>query len=113
MALLFSAVTLTAGNQQAEFLVSGIPTTFEDLEGWTAFHDLLDQTDHEQEISVHAETYLYGEGETFKASLEEIAYLTMRAEQTPDFLSGHCDCIADSDFSFYWMPDEEMEEPTL
>lgn len=29
------------------------------------------------------------------------------------FLSGHCDCIADSDFSFYWMPDAEMEEPVL
>ena len=101
MALLFSVVTLTADDHQADFLVSGIPAAFEDLDGWTAFHDLLDQTEHEQEISVHAETY------------EEIAYLTLRAERTPNFLSGHCDCIADSDFSFYWMPDAEMEEPVL
>lgn len=75
MALLFSVVTMTADDQQAEFLVSGIPAAFEDLDGWTAFHDLLDQTDHEQEISVHAETYLYGEGETFRASPEEILSL--------------------------------------
>ena len=113
MALLFSAVTATSDSHQAEFLVSGIPTCMEDLEDWTAFQNLLDQADHEQEISVHAETYLYGEGETFRASPEEIAYLTMRAERMPNFLSGHCDCIADHDFSFYWVPDTEMEEPTL
>lgn len=37
MALLFSAVTVTAGNNEAEFLVGGIPREYGDLEGWTAF----------------------------------------------------------------------------
>lgn len=36
MAVLFSAVTLTAGNNQAEFLAAGIPRDTDDLEGWTA-----------------------------------------------------------------------------
>ena len=37
MALLFSAVTVTANEQEVEFLVGGIPREFDDLEGWTAF----------------------------------------------------------------------------
>lgn len=34
MALLFSAVTATANNQEIEFLVGGIPRELDDLEGW-------------------------------------------------------------------------------
>ena len=37
MALLFSAVTVTANDKKVEFLVGGIPREFSDLEGWTAF----------------------------------------------------------------------------
>ena len=36
MAVLFSAVTLTADNNQVEFLAAGIPRDTDDLEGWTA-----------------------------------------------------------------------------
>ena len=35
MAVLFSAVTVTAGEEEAELLVSGIPREYDDLEGWT------------------------------------------------------------------------------
>ncbi len=37
MALLFSAVTVTANDQEVEFLVGGIPREYDDLEGRTAF----------------------------------------------------------------------------
>ena len=37
MAVLFSAVTLTADNNQVEFLAAGIPRDSDDLEGWTAY----------------------------------------------------------------------------
>lgn len=80
MALLFSAVTVTAGNKEVEFLVGGIPREYDDLEGWTAFDDLMEDTDAETEVSVHAEAYLLGFGETYKAAPEDIAYII--AEQT-------------------------------
>lgn len=45
MALLFSAVTVTAGNEEIEFTVGGIPREYDDLVGWTAYDsNLTDQT---------------------------------------------------------------------
>lgn len=43
MALLFSAVTVTvtAGEDEIELLVSGIPREYDDLEGWSEFDDLM------------------------------------------------------------------------
>ena len=93
MAVLFSAVTLTADNNQVEFLAAGIPRDSDDLEGWTAYENFMDELDSEQEVSVHVEAYLYGEGETFKATPE-------------DFLHDHCDNIEDADFTIQWSPDE-------
>ena len=106
MALLFSAVTLTANDHDAEFLVSGIPRDTDDLEGWTAYEGFLGEIDEECEVSVHVKAYLYGEGETFRASLEEIAYFTQRLEMDADFLSDSCDNIEDADFTFPWSPEE-------
>ena len=37
MALLFSAVKVTAGDDETELLVGGIPREYDDLEGWTIF----------------------------------------------------------------------------
>ena len=42
MALLFSAVTVTANDKKVEFLVGGIPREFSDLEGWTAFERFME-----------------------------------------------------------------------
>lgn len=33
-------------------------------------------------------------------------YMMMREQRDPDFLSGHCDCIGESDFNVNWCPDE-------
>ena len=41
MALLFSQVTVTAGNDTVSFLVGGIPREYDDLEDWDEFDDFL------------------------------------------------------------------------
>jgi len=51
-------------------MAAGIPRDTDDLEGWTAYENFMDELDSEQEVSVHVEAYLYGEGETFKATPE-------------------------------------------
>ena len=106
MAVLFSAVTLTADNNQVEFLAAGVPRDADDLEGWTAYENFVDELDSEQEVSVHVEAYLYGEGETFKATPEEVAYFKMRADADEEFLHDHCDNIEDADFTIHWSQDE-------
>ena len=109
MALLFSAVTVTAGNEEFEFTVGGIPREYDDLVGWTAFADFMENVDAETEVSVHTEVYLYGGEETVTATPEEIAYLTMRMKQDDRFLAGHCDNIEAVDFSFLRPPEEYYE----
>lgn len=106
MSVLFSTVTLSTDNDQAEFLAAGIPQDADDLEGWTAYEDFLDGVDPGEEVRVHVEAYLYGEGESFKATPEEVAYFTMRANADPGFLSGHCDNIEDADFVLQPSPEE-------
>ena len=106
MALLFSVVTVTAGNEESEFTVGGIPREYDDLAGWTAFEDFMEDVDAETEVSVHAEAYLYGGEETVTATPEEVAYLMMRMERDENFLAEHCDNIEDVDFSFLLSPDE-------
>ena len=58
MAVLFSAVTVTAGDQEKEFLVRGIPRELGDIEGYTAFEEFMEDIDEETEVSVHAERYM-------------------------------------------------------
>ena len=89
MAVLFSAVTLTADNHQVEFLAAGIPRVANDLDGWTAYEIFMDELDSEQEVGVRVEAYLYGEGETIKATPEEVAYFKMRADADEEFLHDH------------------------
>lgn len=69
MAVLFSAVTITSDSDQAEFLVAGVPKSYADLEGWTAFESFMNEVDTEQEIKVHVAACLYGEGEVFTATM--------------------------------------------
>lgn len=42
MAVLFSAVTLSANDQEVEFFVGGIPRELDDLEGRTAFGNFIE-----------------------------------------------------------------------
>lgn len=59
-------------------MVGGIPRECDDLVGWTAFDDFIENIDAETEVSVHSEAYLYGGEETVTATPEEVAYLMMR-----------------------------------
>ena len=97
MALLFSEVTLTAGDMQKKFLVFGIPMDFEDLDGWTAFEDFMSEFDDEASIRFICDSYLYGERTIEEATREEIAYLTMRSSSDPEFLNSHCKKIKHSE----------------
>ena len=110
MSLLFSAVTARVEDDEVELLIPGIPTEQSDFEGWVLFENFLQGIDSEQEVKVHVESYLYGEGESVRATPEEIAYLTIRQARDENFLSGHCDAFADSDFSFTWTPEEQGME---
>lgn len=87
MALLFSKVTMTGDGYETEFLVGGIPREYEDLEGWCAADDFLEDLENESDIQVHADAYIYGEGETVRATPEEIAYFMKPIDMNPDFLS--------------------------
>lgn len=91
---------MTTDDDSAEFLVGGIPHDLDDISRMTACADFLDRIDAETEVSVHAEAYLYGGGETVTASPEEVAYMTIRMNQDDRFLSGHCDNIEDVNFAF-------------
>ena len=57
MALLFSAVTVTAGDEEIEFTVGGIPRECDDLVGWTAFDNFIENIDTKTEVSVTAIFY--------------------------------------------------------
>ncbi|MBS6462683.1 MAG: hypothetical protein KH352_04710, partial [Ruminococcus sp.] len=52
----------------------------------------------ETEVAVHAESYLYGEEETYRATPEEVAYFMKRIEMDDTFLS-RCDNIESVDFT--------------
>lgn len=105
MALLFSAVRATANDQEVEFFVGGIPREYDDLEGWTAFDRFMGEIDKETEVAVYAESYLYGEEETYRATPEEVAYFMKRIEMDDTFLS-RCDNIESVDFTINWSPEE-------
>ena len=115
MAVLFSAVTITSDSDQAEFLVAGVPKSYADLEGWTAFESFMDEVDTEQDIKVHVAACLYGEGEVFTATPEEVGYFTIRAAETDDFFYDHCTDAGHSDFTIPWSPKElfGMEGATM
>ena len=96
-ALLFSEVTLEAEDRQRKFLVSGIPTDLDDLDGWTAYEDFLLELEDETSVKFICDSYLYGERTIEKATPEEVAYPTMRRSSDPEFLNRHCQKINHSE----------------
>ena len=106
MAILFSAVGVKAGEEQTSLLVSGIPKDYEDLSGWKVYEYFLMDIGKEAEVTVDVNSYLYGEGEVFRASVEEVAYMMKRMEMRSDFLETRCHCVGSSTFSFNWCPKE-------
>jgi len=109
MAVLFSKVALLADNYSTvEFLVGGIPRESDDLAGYTAYDDFIEEHSDSECFDVTAEAYIYGDGETETANIYEIAAFTQRGD---DFL-GHPDVqmIEKVDFEIYNnQNDMEME----
>lgn len=108
MAVLFSAVTVTANGDSEEFLVGGIPKVYDDLKYWTKFDSFIEKVNRETKIVVHTESYIYGEGEVVKAMPEEIAYFMKRINSDSDFLSTHCKNIGNSDFTIQRLRKNKM-----
>ena len=108
MALLFSAVTVTAGEDEIELLVGGIPREYDDLEGWSEFDDLMCFISEETEVSVRAEAYLYGEGESMRATPEEIDDLMQRIKDDSGFLNRCCSNLESVNFTFVWSPEMNL-----
>ena len=57
-------------------------------------------------ISVHVDAYVCGNGETIRASPDEVAEISARTESEPDFLSEQCDWVGETDFEIRLSPDE-------
>ena len=84
MAILFSKVTMRDDYNESEFLVGGFPREADDLEGWTAYHEFLGEISEDTVVNIRTQAFLYGEGETVKATPEEVAYMMMREQRDPD-----------------------------
>ena len=54
MAILFSKVTMRDDYNESEFFVSGFPQEPDDLEGWTAYHEFLDEITEDTIVNIHA-----------------------------------------------------------
>ena len=106
MALLFSKVTIQCDFNEAEFMVGVFPTEPDDLARCEEYQDFLDEIDDETSVSIHVDAYVCGNGETIRASPDEVAEISVRIEAEPDFLSDQCDWVGEADFEIQWSPDE-------
>ena len=98
MSLRISRVTLYSDGKNASFLVGGIPTCRQDLQGWTVYENFLRNNCSYQTINAHVESFLYGGEEPFDATPEEVAYIYKRIELRPDFIESRTEKIGESDF---------------
>ncbi len=97
MSIRFSRISAMTEDASALFLVGGRPTVQADLDGWTAFDSFTEELPANTVITIHIETFLYGEGEVFDASPEEIAYFYKRLELRPDFIESRTQKVEESD----------------
>ena len=98
MALLFTAVKAKIGNESAEFLIGGEVESEKEFECSTVYQELRDRAD-DSELEADMTVYEYGEGERYVASFAELAYLTLRMENTPNFLESRCNKICEKQMS--------------
>ena len=106
MALLFSKVTIQSDFDEVGFIVGGFPTEPDDLARCDEYQDFLEEIDDETSICVHVDAYVCGNGETIRASPDEVAEISTRIENEPDFLPDKCDCVGEADFEILCSPAE-------
>ena len=109
MAIIFSNVKLQANNHATQFFACGKVSSDHNLENYTKYLEFLENFDLDTEISVHADILSYGENRGFDASLEEVAYFTLRYRDDPNFLS-RCQAIGNLDFHIFYSPQELFEQ---
>ena len=67
IAILFSQVKVQSADQSETFLISGIPKEYDDLTESVQLEWFLQDIDSDDTVQVHADAYLYGEGEVVNA----------------------------------------------
>ena len=105
MALLFSKVTASAEGSKETFLIGGIPKQYDDLTASVQLEWFLQDIDSDTTVQVHADGYLYGEGEVVDATHAELCYFLDRIRLNPNFLETRCQNAGSNNFSFDWSPD--------
>ena len=98
IAILFSQVKVQSADQSETFLISGIPKEYEDLTESVQLEWFLQDIDSDETVQVHADAYLYGEGEVVNATHAELCYFLDRIRLNPNFLESRCQSAGSSDF---------------
>lgn len=106
IAILFSKVQVQSADQSETFLISGIPKEYEDLTASVQLEWFLQDFDSDANVQVHADAFLYGEGEVVNATHAELCYFLDRMRLNPNFLESRCQSAGSSYFSFDWSPQE-------
>lgn len=96
---MFSVVTLSSEyGMWVEYFAAGCPDCAEDLLDDDVIRDDLANQPKDSTICVEVETYLYGEGETIRASEEDLTDLSRRFDELRE--SDQLDWIGAHSFSF-------------
>ena len=106
IAILFSQVKVQSADQAETFLISGIPKEYDDLTVSVQLEWFLQDIDSDETVQVHADAFLYGEGEAVNATHEELCYFLDRIRRDPHFLESRCQRAGRSEFAFDWSPTE-------
>ena len=106
MAVRFSHVILESDHGAAEMLARGKATEPDQLEGYSAYEDYCLDIEDNVVIQVQSDEYLYGEGEIFDATFEELAYFLMRMNDNPNFLANSCKYVGRTEFEINYAPHE-------
>lgn len=85
IAILFSQVKVQSADQSETFLISGIPKEYENLTESVQLEWFLQDIDSDETVQVHADAYLYGEGEVVNATHAELCYFLDRIRLNPNF----------------------------
>ncbi len=73
MAWLFSKVTMRDDYNEAEFFINGFPQEPDDLKGWTAYHEFLDEIAEIYRTDMQGDIYCTSDGKTVTMSVERNA----------------------------------------
>lgn len=105
MSKMFSVVTLSSDyGMWVEYFAAGCPDCADDLLDDTVIRDDLASQPKDSTICVEVETYLYGEGETIRASEEDLADLSRRFDELRE--SSQIDRLTElalTAFPFLWI----------